>query len=264
MLKKRLIAVLILREGQVVQSVRFRHTNIIHYDPVHVVEAFNKWAVDELIMLNVTRSPDSREQFAEKVESVSRHCFVPLTAGGWITDEDYAHRLLRSGADKLVVNTTLADNPVLVQTLSRRYGQQCIVGSMDILRTENGIRVAVDRGSRVLDETPVDWAKRMVTLGCGEILFNSIDHDGARKGYDLDTIADIAAAVPVPVIAFGGVLQWEHLIEGIEAGADAVAAANIFHYTEHATKKAKSYLARAGVPVRQEGQTSAPATKETV
>ncbi len=264
MLKKRLIAVLILRDGQVVQSVKFRHTNVIHYDPVHAVEAFNKWAVDEIVMLNVTRNAESREQFAERVASVSRHCFVPLTAGGWITDQDYAQRLLRSGADKLVVNTALADDPELVRRLSRRYGQQCIVGSMDVIRTDDGVRVAIDRGARVTDEGPVDWACKAVDLGCGEILFNSIDHDGARKGYDLETISKIAAAVPVPVIAFGGVFHWTHLTEGINAGAEAVAAANIFHYTEHATKKAKSHLARAGVLVRLEGQTLAAATKETV
>jgi cyclase len=263
MLKKRLIAVLILRDGQVVQSVRFRHTNVIHYDPVHAVEAFNKWAIDEIVMLNVTRSAGSRDEFAERVAAVSRHCFVPLTAGGWITDQNYAQRMLRSGADKLVVNTAIADDPDLVRRLSRRYGRQCIVGSMDVIRTEAGIRVAVDRGARVTDEEPVAWARKMVELGCGEILFNSIDHDGARKGYDRDSIAKVANAVPVPVVAFGGVFQWKHLLDGVHAGAAAVAAANIFHYTEHATKKAKSYLARAGVAVRSEGQTSATAVRET-
>ena len=255
MLKKRLIAVLILRDGQVVQSVRFKHTNVIHYDPVHAVEAFNKWAVDEIVMLNVSPNADSRDQFAEKVASVSRHCFVPLSAGGWITDEAYANRLLRSGADKLVVNTALADDPVFVTALSRRNGQQCIVGSIDVVRTETGEeRVAIDRGQRLLDFSAVDWARQAVQLGCGEIFLNSIDHDGARKGYNLGTLGEVAKALPVPVIAFGGVLQWKHLVEGIEVGADAVAAANIFHYTEHATKKAKSFLARAGVPVRFEGQ----------
>jgi len=110
MLKKRLVAVLILREGQVVQSVRFKHTNVIHYDPVHAVEAFNKWAVDEIAMINVTREASSREDFAQAVVKISRHCFVPLTVGGWIADEDYAQTLLRSGADKLVLNTALADH----------------------------------------------------------------------------------------------------------------------------------------------------------
>ena len=256
MLKKRLIAVLILRDGQVVQSVRFQHTNVIHYDPVHAVEAFNKWAVDELVLLNVTRDPASRDLFAERVKAVSRHCFVPMAAGGWIADMDYARHILASGADKLVVNSSLADDPELVTRLARRYGRQCIVGSIDTQRQTDGtVRVVVDRGRRALDAAPVEWAIRASALGCGEILLNSIDHDGARKGYDLETLRAVCAAVEVPVIAFGGVFAWKHLVEGIEAGAGAVAAANIFHYTEHATKKAKSFLAQAGVAVRQEGRT---------
>lgn len=254
MLKKRLIAVLILRDGQVVQSVRFKHTNVIHYDAVHAMEAFNKWAVDEIVMLNVSRTAESRAGFTEVVARVSRYCFVPLAAGGWITNEDYATDLLRSGADKLVLNTALADQPELVTSLSRRYGRQCIVASIDVKRDEAGVvRVAVDRGQRLLDATPVDWARNAVALGAGEILFNSIDHDGARRGYDLVTLGELCRAVDVPVIAFGGVFAWDHLVQGVETGASAVAAANIFHYTEQSTRKAKSHLARAGVPVRREG-----------
>lgn len=255
MLKKRLIAVLILRDGQVVQSIRFKHTNVIHYDPVHAMEAFNKWAVDEIVLLNVSRSPDSRDDFARSVENVSRHCFVPLSVGGWITDADYARALLCKGADKLVLNTAFADDTRLIQTLSRRLGKQCIVASIDVKRDDDGLaKVAVDRGQRLLAEEPVAWALQAQALGAGEIFFNSVDHDGARKGYDLETLRAIATAVDVPVIAFGGVFTWAHLLAGIGAGAEAVAAANIFHYTEQATRKAKSFLAGAGVPVRSEGQ----------
>jgi cyclase len=255
MLKKRLIAVLILRDGQVVQSIRFKHTNVIHYDPVHAMEAFNKWSVDEIVLLNVSRGADSREAFSASVEHVSQHCFVPLSVGGWITDAAYARELLARGADKLVINTAFADDPALVQTLSRRFGKQCIVASIDVKRDESGeAKVAVDRGTRLLDEAPVAWARRAQELGAGEIFFNSIDHDGARKGYDTETIKAVAQAVDVPVIAFGGVFTWSHLLAGIEAGAEAVAAANIFHYTEQATRKAKSFLADAGVPVRTEGR----------
>ncbi len=258
MLKKRLIAVLILRDGQVVQSIRFKHTNVIHYDPVHAMEAFNKWSVDEIVLLNVSRSAESREAFAQSIEHVSRHCFVPLSVGGWITDADYARELLAKGADKLVINTAFADDPDLVQTLSRRFGKQCIVASIDVKRDEAGIaKVTVDRGARLLDEAPVAWAERAQALGAGEIFFNSVDHDGARKGYDIETLGAVAAAVEVPVVAFGGVFTWSHLLAGIEAGAEAVAAANIFHYTEQATRKAKTFLANAGVPVRSEGQSLA-------
>ena len=259
MLKKRLIAVLILRDGQVVQSVRFKHTNVIHYDAVHAMEAFNKWAVDEIVILNVSRDAATREKFTEIVERISSHCFVPLAAGGWIDNEEYAQKLLRSGADKLVVNTAVADNPALVSRLAQRYGRQCIVASMDVKRNASGTpQIVVDRGTRVIDSEPESWARNAVGLGAGEIFFNSVDHDGARKGYDLESIRKICATVPVPVIAFGGVFTWNHLVEGISVGASAVAAANLFHYTEQSTRKAKTFLAEAGVEVRQQGRSLAP------
>jgi cyclase len=255
MLKKRLIAVLILRNGQVVQSVRFKHTNVIHYDPVHAIEAFNKWAVDEIAMINVSREEESRNGFATAVANISKHCFVPLTVGGWVTDMDYATSLLRGGADKLIVNTAVASDPELVTSLSLRFGRQCIVASMDTKKGRDGrITVYTDRGRTDTGEGPVAWAIRAYDLGAGEILFNSIDHDGARKGYDIETLKNVCKAVDVPVIAFGGVFTWQHLVDGISAGADAVAAANIFHYSEHATRKAKAFLAQAGVSVRREGQ----------
>ena len=253
MLKKRLIAVLILRDGRVVQSVRFKHTNVIHYDPVHAVECFNKWAVDEIVLLNVSPSPESRQGFLDAVGRISGECFVPLSAGGWITDMDYARALLVNGADKLVVNTLLADDPDLVTTLSRRFGRQCMVASMDVKRDEQGlVQVAVDRGQRAIGFAPVAWAQRAESLGAGEIFFNSIDHDGARKGYDLDTLKEVCSAVSVPVIAFGGVFTWDHLVAGLHAGADAVAVANQFHYTEHSSRKAKRHLVQSGIAVRRE------------
>jgi cyclase len=258
MVKTRLIAVLILRDGHVVQSVRFKHTNAIHYDPIHAMECFNKWAIDEIVMLNVSRDAASRDAFADAVQAVSSACFVPLAAGGWISDDEYPARLLLNGADKLVVNTALADDPELVTRLSRRYGAQCIVASMDVKRDDSGAEtVVVDRATRVVSNDPVAWARRAESLGAGEIFFNSVDHDGARKGYHLDCLRKICEAVRIPVIAFGGVFSWQHLVEGVKAGAAAVAAANIFHYTEHSTKKAKRHLAQAGVSVRNEGQARA-------
>ncbi len=255
MLKKRLIAVIIVREAAVVQSVRFKHTNVIHYDAIHAIEAFNKWAVDEILLVNVSKSFESRGQFLDVVSHVSGACFLPLTVGGWITDENYGQALLANGADKLVVNTCLADNPRLVTLLSERFGRQCIVASIDVKKTEKGkVNVHVDRGQRDTGIGACTWAKQAEVLGAGEILFNSIDHDGFRKGYDLLTLKKVCDAVEIPVIAFGGVFRWKHLVEGIEAGADAVAAANIFHYTEHSTRKAKRFMADAGILVRSEGQ----------
>ena len=254
MLKHRLIAVLILRDGKVVQSVRFKHTNVIHADLVHAIDAFNTWAVDEIVLLNVDREAGGRDAFVEHLGRISASCFVPLTVGGWITDEAYAESLLRNGADKLVLNTATVDDPGLVTRLSQRYGRQCIVVSLDLLTHPDGAKtVAVDRGRRDTGLDPVEAGRRAQALGAGEILFNSIAHDGARRGYDMAPLRAICAAVGVPVIAFGGVMTWKHLIEGIEAGADAVAAANIFHYTEHSTRRAKDAMAAAGIAVRRAG-----------
>lgn len=255
MLKKRMIAVLILRDGQVVQSVRFKHTNVIHYDPVHAMEAFNKWSVDEIVMLNVSPKPSSVVQFIKIVDRISRECFVPLSVGGWITTEEIAARMLASGADKLVLNTAFVKQPDLVRSLSKKYGQQCIVASIDVKRLENGaVKVITDRATQMLDCSGDEWARRCVELGAGEIFFNSVDHDGARRGYDLDGLRAICSSVDVPVIAFGGVMLWKHLGQGFDAGAGAVAAANVYHYKEQATRAAKSFLASKGYNVRSEGQ----------
>lgn len=252
MLKKRLIAVLILRDGQVVQSVRFKHTNVIHYDPIHAVDCFNRWAVDEIVMLNVSPCPDSRQGFLDCVKYISKKCFVPLSTGGWITDTDYARELLHSGADKLIINTLFFDNPELVSLLSFEFGCQCIVASMDIQKNENNsVEVIVDRGQRTTKIDPITWARQVEEIGAGEIFFNSINHDGARRGYDLLNLGNVCRSVSIPVIAFGGVFTWNHLIQGIEAGADAVAIANILHYTEHSAKKAKKALIAANIPVRK-------------
>jgi cyclase len=255
MLKKRLIAVLICRDGKIVQSVKFKHTNVIHYDPVHAMEAFNKWSVDEIILLNVTRDQVSKEKFIDIVSSLSKHCFVPLAVGGWITDDEYAQNLLRNGADKLVINTILSTDEKLVKRLSKKYGKQCIVASIDFKINQSGSpEVMIDRGRKTIGLSPDKWAIRVVELGAGELLLNSIDHDGARKGYDLKMLKLVSNSVNVPIIAFGGVFTWAHLVDGINAGADAVAVANQFHYTEQATRKAKSYLNEMGIPVRRDGQ----------
>jgi len=253
MLKTRLIAVIILRDGQVVQSVQFKHTNVIHYDAFHAIETFNRWSVDEIIFLNVSRSDDGKAQFLDIVRKVSETCFVPLAVGGWVTDESYAKSLLASGADKIVVNTLLHNNPGLVARLAEKFGTQCIVSSIDFSRTETGSRVCIDRSGIVINKHPREWACYAESMGVGEIMLNCVENDGNRKGYALDELRAVCDSVSIPVIAFGGVFRWKHLVEGVEAGASAVAAANIFHYTEHSTKHAKRFMADKGVLVRKEG-----------
>jgi len=251
MRKIRLVAVLVVRDNQVVQSVRFRHTNVIHYDPVHAMDCFSTWDSDEIVLLNVSRDSESRFKFLDLIKRVSTRCFVPVTVGGWITDHTYASQLLRSGADKLSLNTAFFSNPEFVTELALRFGSQCVVASIDIKSSSEGNQlVFVDRGRINTGFQLTDWARRAVNLGAGEILFNSINHDGNRGGYDLVALRDICTSVKVPVMAFGGVSRWDHLVDGVEAGADAVALANALHYTEQSVRRAKQFLMDSGVSVR--------------
>lgn len=252
MLKKRLIPVLILRDGRVVQSVQFRHTNVIHWNPVTAVDFFNAWAVDEIVILDVSRNVAQRQKFYDAVSGLSRKCFVPLSVGGWVASVEDMRMLLRIGADKVVVNTAAVRRPELLEEGAAVFGSQCIVVSIDARMNAEGRReVYIDRGREPTGLDPVVWARTAAAHGAGELLVNSIDHDGNRGGYDLDLVRSVAEAVDVPVIAFGGVFTWDHLVSGlVEAKADAVAAANIFHYTELSTRRAKDHLRKAGIDVR--------------
>ena len=249
-LKHRLIAVIIVADGRVVQSESFKHTNVIHYDAYHAVEAFNRWSVDEIVLINVSREITSQQEFTKIVENVSKTCFVPLTVGGWIDSIDYGSKLISCGADKLLLNTAWYSNINIVTGLFEKYGRQCLVASIDV-KTENGKKyVFIDRGRKNIGIEVEEWAKFCMKSGAGEVFFNNIDHDGMRYGYDLDSIRVISEVVDIPLIAFGGVSQWKHLKQGIDAGADAVAAANIFHYKEMATKQAKRFLSKNNVLIR--------------
>ena len=252
MLKKRLIPVLILREGKVVQSIQFQHTNIIHWKPVIAVDFFNRWAVDEIVVLDVSKDLKNRQDFYETIIGLSSKCFVPLTVGGWITNTEEVKKLLRLGADKVVINTEAFRRPEFIKECVHLTGSQCVVVSIDGKKHSDGsCEVYIDRGSEPTGASPVDWAKKAEEFGAGEIFFNCIDHDGFRQGYDLELLREVVSAVSIPVIAMGGVLTRQHLVDGILiGGADAVAAANIFHYIENSTKKAKVYMREHGIDVR--------------
>ncbi len=252
MLKKRLIPSIVLRDGAVVRSVNFKHTNVIHWKPLTAVDFFNKWAVDEIVVLDVSRTLEYRQKFYDVVEGLSRKCFVPLTVGGWVRDADEVRKLLRLGADKVTLNTEAVRRPELITDCARVFGAQCMVVAIDVRRDPDGTPLVwIDRGAERTSWTAPAWAREAEARGAGEIFLTSIDRDGSGLGYDLHLVRDVVDAVSISVVAFGGAFTWQHLVDGLTiGGADAVSAANVFHFTEQSTRKAKDYMRKTGIDVR--------------
>ena len=252
MLKNRLIPSIMCANGNsIVQSINFKHTNIIG-NAVTAVDFYNNWAVDEIIILDVSRTKDYRLKFHNIITGLSERCFVPLTVGGWIEDVSEMQQFLKEGADKICINTKAFQNPEIIKESSKLLGSQCIMVSIDVQKNDHDeYEVFIDRGRVGTNTNPIDWAKKAEKLGAGEIFLTSIDHDGGRKGYDLELLKKVSASVSIPVIAFGGVGKWEHFVEGIKIGnANSVSAGNIFHYTEQSTYEAKMHMINAGLNVR--------------
>lgn len=253
MIKNRLIATLLVNNGVVVQTRRFKRTNMVG-NAFTAVDFFNSWAVDEIAVLEISNGDTFVEPFIDIIDGLSRRCFVPLTVGGKIRNLDLVHRYVRAGADKVVVNSCAFERPEIISEISGAYGSQCTVVSIDALPDDampSGYQAVIDNGRRNTGHDVVAWAREAVERGAGELLINAVEHDGDKRGYDLTLIELITEAVIVPVIAMGGVGKWEDLVAGIrEGGASAAAAGNIFHYTEHSTKKAKEFMMESGLPVR--------------
>ena len=265
MLKNRLIPCLITRDGMLVKSIKFSRYQIIG-NPKTAAQFFNAWAVDELILLNISpggtfslgRSDKNDERvgsFLEIITDVSRYCFVPLTVGGGIRSVDDMYQYLQRGADKIAINTQAFRDPTLITLGADKFGSQCIVVSIDVKKKEDGAyEVYIAGGKEATGWDPVRWACKAEACGAGEIFLNSIDRDGTLAGYDLELLKSVVQAVKIPVIACGGVGKWDNLVEGITQGqVAAVAAANIFYFTEQSTKKAKARMREAGLAVRDEG-----------
>lgn len=251
MLKKRLIACLLWNNGMIVQSIHFRHTNAVG-NAITSVDFFHTWAVDEIVILDVSRDDSQREKFFEIIQELSSRLFIPLTIGGKIRDIEIMRRLFRLGADKIAINTAAVKNPSLIADAAHMFGNQAAVVSIDAKLVGGTHEVYVNQGSEATGLHPVEWAKEAEKRGAGEIFLTSIDNDGSRKGYDLELTKNVSQSVGIPVIASGGVGEWQHLVDGILLGnADAVSAANIFHYFEQSTKKAKDYMLSKGIDVRK-------------
>lgn len=253
MVKRRLIATLLVYQGQIVQTRKFKRTNPVGY-AFTAVDFFNGWAVDEIMVLEISSDDSMLSNFIETVDGLSQRCFVPLSVGGKITDIDRVHAYTRAGADKVVLNSEAVRSPDLVREIADSFGSQCLIVSIDAApdpEMPSGYRVMINNGTEATALDALSWAQQAADTGAGEIMINQIEHDGDRRGYDLVLVRMISDAVSVPVIAMGGVGKWDHFVDGIrDGGADAVAAGNIFHYTEHSTKKAKEFMQAAGIDAR--------------
>jgi cyclase len=262
MLKKRLIPTLLLKNGQLVRSERFELHQVIG-DPVHEVERFNQWSVDELIYIDISDDDTIDGRVDTKVrretspldilEAIARRCFMPLTFGGRIRSvEDMRARISR-GADKITLNSAAIATPELITEGARAFGSQAIVVVVDcLLRSPGSWEVMVDHGRRSTGWTPVDWAREVEKRGAGEILLQSVDRDGTAAGFDLDLIRSVTEVTSIPVIALGGVGSLDDFAKAIvEGGASATSAANFFHFVELSDRRAKRAMAKAGVDVRQ-------------
>ena len=262
MLKVRLIPVLLLQNGLLVRSELFKIHQVIG-NPIHEVQRFNEWNVDELIYLDITQGAvyDLRREDhkikgltdpLEILDEVSKTCFMPLTWGGRIRSLDDMRERFRRGADKITLNTSAVQSPELITEGARLFGSQAMVVSIDVLRHPDGRpEVFIEGGRTATGLRPEAWARRAEELGAGEILLQSIDRDGTGRGYDLELIQAVAAATSIPVIACSGVGRYEHYADAVRAGASAVAAANIWHFKELSDRGGKRALAKAGVAVRQ-------------
>lgn len=262
MLKKRLIPCLFLKNGILVRSEKFSYHQFLG-NPIHQVERINSWSADELIYIDISnedyydlRRDDMKfkrmEDIYEIISHVSKTCFIPLTFGGNIRTIDDIRERLKRGADKIIVNTIAFEKPEFVIEASKKFGRQCIVVGIDVKIDENGRHeVYVNHGKKTTGEDPVEWAKKVQKLGAGEIFLNSIDQDGTGEGYDIQLIKKVAENIEIPLIVCGGVGIFEHFVEGIkEGGADAVAAGNIFNYTENSVLRAKKTLQKSGIDIR--------------
>lgn len=252
MLTRRVIPCLDTRDGRVVKGVRFQELRDAG-DPAELAALYERQGADEIVLLDVSATPEGRGHALETVRRVRRELAIPLTVGGGVRAVEDALALLEAGADKVGVNTAAVRRPALVSELAARFGAQCTVLAIDAARRLDGggFEVVVRSGTERTGLDAVDWARQATELGAGEILLTSWDRDGTQSGYDCALIGAIAQAVRVPVIASGGAASATHLLEALRAGADAVLAASIFHDGAWTVAALKDELARAGMEMRR-------------
>ncbi len=254
-LAKRIIPCLDVDNGRVVKGVQFVDIRDAG-DPVEIAKRYDEEGADEITFLDITASSDNRETMVHVVEEVAGQVFIPLTVGGGIRTVDDIRRMLNAGADKVGINTAAVFNPEFVREAAEKFGSQCIVVAIDAKCVskegeDKRWEIFTHGGRKSTGIDAIEWAKKMVDYGAGEILLTSMDRDGTRIGFDLELTRAVSEAVSVPVIASGGVGELKHLAEGVTEGkADAVLAASIFHFAEHTIEEAKRAMEAQGVEVR--------------
>jgi imidazoleglycerol phosphate synthase, cyclase subunit len=254
---KRVIPCLDVHDGQVTRGVQFGQAEKGELrnvgNPVELALRYNEQGADEMVFFDITASAHGRATMVDVIERAADQCFMPLTVGGGLRSVDDIYTMLRAGADKISINSSALADPELIRAGAEKFGSQCIVVSIDAKRVAPDTWQVFSHGGRKptgLDS--VEWAKRAVSLGAGEIVLNSIDADGTKAGFDLEITRRVSEAVGVPVVASGGAGKLEHMASVLlEGKADAVLAASIFHFGEYTVADVKQYLARQGISVRQ-------------
>lgn len=253
MLKKRIIPKFLVRGGRLVKGQNFFNNMREAGNPISTAKVYDSYGVDELIFLDIDATLENRVISSSIIESVSEEIFMPFTVGGGIRTLDEIERLLKMGADKISINSAAIADTGFVQRAASRFGDQCIVVSIDYREGQDRRHVVCGRGGRYPEKVgPVEWAMRMQDAHAGEILLSSIDRDGAMTGYDIDTIHELSSKLDIPLIASSGAGSLEHCRQALEAGASAITISSMFIFSDHSPIKVRSYLASNGVHVRNQ------------
>ena len=249
-LAKRIIPCLDVTNGRVVKGINFVELQDAG-DPVEVAKKYNEQGADELTFLDITASSDNRGLIFDIIENIAKQIFIPMTVGGGVRTCEDVRNLLNAGADKVGINTAAIKNPDLVTEAASRFGSQAIVVAIDAKKVDDHWEVFTHGGRNPTGINALDWAKKMVKFGAGELLITSMDKDGTKTGFDNILNKLISESVQVPLIASGGVGNLQHLVDGVRVGgADAVLAASIFHYGEYSIQEAKAYMSKNDIQVR--------------